>query len=340
MSNLLLPEEFIHSSGTIFDVRSPGEFNNGHIPGAINLPLFSNDERAIIGTLYKQQGQKAAISLGLQIAGPKLSDFVSQAQSHLSEKTLAKIHCWRGGMRSGAMSWLLSFAGFPTATLRGGYKSFRNWALSSFKIPYQFFILGGMTGSGKTAILRALKSIGEQTLDLEAIANHSGSSFGVIGKCGFQPTQEQFENEIAGQLSKMHVSRPIWIEDESRLIGCCSIPPALFDQMRNAPLFIIDVPMQERVERLLNEYGNADPKLLIEATSRLSKRLGGLRTKEIIEAIQRGYLQEAMEIILQYYDSAYSHTLTRRPPLFAKLEGNHISAEEWAERIRQMITPH
>lgn len=317
-------EDFLNLPGTLLDVRSPGEFAHGHLPGAINLPLFTNEERAVVGTAYKQQGQKVAISLGLKITGPKLADFVDTASALTNTtKNQAKIYCWRGGMRSGAMSWLLDFAGIQTSTLKGGYKTFRRWIHEQFERKYQFTVVGGMTGSGKTAFLDELKEQGQQVLNLEAIANHRGSSYGRLGISTPQPSTEHFENEIGMILAKMDPLRTIWIEDESRLIGTCHIPECLIQQMNDSPMVVLDIPKEKRMDRLMNEYGSHPIEGLVAATEKIGKHLGGQRKKEALQALKEGNIQKALEIILEYYDATYTYALSKRKNSFTILDTKH-----------------
>lgn len=295
-------------------MRSPSEYGHGHIPGAICIPLFSDAERASVGTLYKQQGRALAIEQGLQFVGPKMKDFVTRVKQQLiSEKaSVAKVHCWRGGMRSSSFAWLLNTAGIATATLNGGYKSFRRYVLNLLSpISHRLIVLGGFTGSGKSALLKQLKDLGEQVLDLEQLANHRGSSFGHLNMPP-QPSNEQLENEIAYLLLSYSPEKPIWIEDESRMIGRCKIPNALYDKMQNATLVFIDSPLDERLNRLHREYGKLQPEALITATKSLHKRLGGHRTQEAIALIEQGLLKEAIAITLDYYDSAYQYCLSKK----------------------------
>ncbi len=304
-------QEFLTLPGTIFDVRSPGEYHHARLPGALNLPLFNDEERAAVGTVYKLEGKSQAIELGLQLVGPKLAHFVREVKKQHQANGPVKIHCWRGGMRSSSMAWLMNTAGIPAVTLSGGYKTFRRWVLSTLEKPYKFLVLGGFTGSGKTAMLQAYKNSGKQAVDLEALAAHKGSTFGMLHH-PFQPSIEQFENELAFSLSKLDPEEPIWIEDESRMIGKCKIPDPIFHQMRSAPLFFLEVPIEERMERLSRDYGGFSPELLIEATQRLARRLGGLKTQQICELIQKGDLKAAITSALEYYDATYKYGLSRR----------------------------
>ena len=301
-------KRFLEAPGVVLDVRSPGEFTSGHIPGAINLPLFEDEERAQVGTLYKQAGKRQALLEGLSLVGPKLRDLALNAQRHAKEST-AKVHCWRGGMRSEAVSWLLRLTGLPTITLSGGYKSFRSFAQSTFNERYPLLVIGGLTGCGKTELLSHLRTFGQQTIDIEGLARHRGSSF---GSRGLQPTQEQFENDLALQLSLCDKSRPIWIEDESRMVGKCQVPGPLFSQLRAAPLFLLQKSREERIQRLVEEYGVSAAADLIAAVRKIEKRLGGEKTRLVCKHIAGGAYLEAVADMLVYYDKAYDFALARR----------------------------
>jgi tRNA 2-selenouridine synthase len=302
--------EFLSTSGVLLDTRSPGEFAAGHIPGAISFPLFDDAERAQVGTCYKQVGQEAAIELGLTFVAPKMVKFVQQAKQLAMDRQV-RLHCWRGGMRSSSMAWLLETAGLKVSRLQGGYKAFRQWVRATLATPKPIISLGGMTGTGKTQILYALAAVGEQILDLEHHANHRGSSYGALG-LPTQPSQEQFENEIAIAWNQLDPSRPIWIEAESRRIGLCRIPDELFQPMLRAPILQIERSRAERIEILLQDYGKLDRQELITATNRIAKRIGGQSAKVAIEAIQQGNLDIAIAIVLDYYDKTYLYDLQRR----------------------------
>lgn len=299
-----------HKEWTLFDVRTPAEFEQGHIPGAINLPLFSNDERAEIGTLYKQQGRTAAMLRSLELIGPKMRDMVEEAQSQMVDNR-ALIHCWRGGMRSEAVGWLLGFFGCQVATLKGGYKAFRHHALASFEVRRVVYMLGGMSGARKTEVLHKLADRGEQILDLEGIAHHKGSVFGHLGEYP-QPSQEHFENVLALRWLSLNADRPVWIEDESRRIGRLLVPHGIWDHMQHADVYLLDIPFDIRAHHLLRIYGAHSVSTLIQATDCIGKRLGGLRTRQAQEALKRGDLEQACHILLTYYDKAYQHSLAGR----------------------------
>ncbi|MVM29615.1 tRNA 2-selenouridine(34) synthase MnmH [Spirosoma sp. HMF4905] len=295
----------------VIDVRSPGEYDRAHIPGAVNIPLFDNDERALVGTKYKHAGKDAAVLLGLSLVGPKLAGFVKQSKKLNPANKEVLVHCWRGGMRSGSFAWLLDTAGLTASTLVGGYKAYRNAVLAAFAESRNLIILGGKTGSGKTDILKELARQGEQIIDLEGLVNHKGSSYGAIGQRS-QPTTEQFENLLFQALQLLDSGRRIWLEDENRSIGSCFVPMALWQQMRAAPILFIDLPKEKRINRLVAEYAGIDHELLVEATERIRKRLGGKVTKDALEALTHQDYATVADVTLNYYDKAYLHGLSQR----------------------------
>ena len=313
MANQLSVDEFLEKARTlpVIDVRSPGEYNHAHIPGAVNIPLFDNDERALVGTKYKNAGKDSAVLLGLDLVGPKLAGFVKGSKKLNPQTKEVLVHCWRGGMRSGSFAWLLQTAGLIPATLEGGYKAYRNTVLSAFAEPRNLLILGGKTGSGKTDILKELARQGEQIIDLEGLAHHKGSTYGAIGQLP-QPATEQFENLIFGEWSALNSHRRIWIEDESRNVGSCFVPMPFWQQMRAAPVAFVDVPKAIRVQRLVAEYTGIDHGLLVEATERISKRLGSQITNDALNALSHNDYATVADLTLDYYDKAYLHGLSKR----------------------------
>lgn len=294
-----------------FDTRSEGEFLQGHVPGSINLPLFNNQERALVGTAYKQKGFEQAFQLGLKYSGPKLESFVKTALKHKKEGEYCKILCWRGGMRSQSMAWLFKTAGLSTARLEGGYKAFRQWVLSLISRPYSLKVLGGFTGSGKTAVLKRLKQEGKQIIDLEALASHRGSAFGALNMPQ-QPSCEQFENLIAISLMSVDPTHDIWVEDESRMIGTCKIPDAFFNRMAKAPLYFLNCSKEIRIRNLIEEYGKQDRNQIIDSVKKLHRRLGGARTQDVIRLLHENQLFEAAGLLIEYYDKSYLYDLQKR----------------------------
>lgn len=333
MSKSVDADEFLKLSQPIFDVRSPGEFAQGHIPGAINLPLFDDAERAQVGICYKYQGREAAIELGLTIVGPKLAEFVRTVKPLVPTKAL-RLHCWRGGMRSSSMAWLLETAGFNAILLSGGYKAFRRWVRSRLSQSRALLIVGGMTGTGKTAVLHVLASQGEQILDLEKLANHRGSSYGNLDAFP-QPTTEHFENLIAMTWNQFNDRSVVWVEAESAQIGTCRIPQELFQQMETAPVCELVRSRNERIIHLVNLYGKAKPEQLIQATERIRKRLGGQQMQQAIGYIQQGKLEAAIEVILNYYDKTYHYDLQRRQSPIYTFDVTGLSMVEAAEILHK-----
>jgi tRNA 2-selenouridine synthase len=214
-------------------------------------------------------------------------------------------------MRSAAMAWALDLYGFEVRTIRGGYKSFRHWVLRQWERPYPLSVIGGMTGSGKTRVLTRLRASGEQTIDLEALAQHQGSTYGSLNRL-IQPTQEQFENNLAIQLVRLDLNRAVWIEDESQNIGKCLIPKSVWTRLRTATLFDLQVPDEERVSALAAEYGDLDKDFLIESTERIGRRLGPEQTKAAITAIREGRMADFIRQVLIYYDKTYMKGLNSR----------------------------
>lgn len=306
----------------IFDARSPSEYRHAHIPGALNLPLLDDEHRKIIGTLYKQAGREAAVLKGFDLVGPKFGDLVREAKSMveihynspsssepirgLNDQREITVYCWRGGMRSGILSWVLGLAGFKVTLLKGGYKAYRNKVLETLQSPRKLVIVGGKTGSGKTELLGALRAKGEQVIDLEALVNHKGSAFGALGQ-DEQPSVEQFENELATLWESIDPDRILWLENESRSIGKVKLNDAVYELMRKAPVIEVNVSLNRRKQRILDDYGVFSKELLAECTSRLQKRLGGLRTQQALSALEENRMNDWLDILLQYYDKTYGH---------------------------------
>ncbi|MCB0764198.1 MAG: tRNA 2-selenouridine(34) synthase MnmH [Flavobacteriales bacterium] len=305
--------DFLSVPHPVIDVRSPGEFAQGHVPGAHNVPLFTNEERAVVGTLYKQQGRDAAVLQGLRLVGPKLAAITERAVE-LAPDGRIRVHCWRGGERSGSVAWLLDKAGFAEVLpLIGGYKAFRNHVLASFAVPRKLAVVGGHTGTGKTEILSHLAALGQHTIDLESLANHKGSSFGALGEPP-QPTNEQFENAVWGALHACDPREVVWIEDESGSIGRVKIPDAFFRTMRGSPCYFLEVPKPMRASRLVEGYGGFPRMQLIQATERIAKRIGPQHCKAAVEALHNNDLYTAAMITLTYYDKTYLHGVGQRDP--------------------------
>jgi tRNA 2-selenouridine synthase len=296
----------------VADVRSPGEFNYGHIPGAVNIPLFDDRERAIVGTIYKNEGRIKAILKGVDLASAAMSARLEKGLEVAADGKLL-VHCWRGGMRSEAMAFLFSMGDIHTEVLEGGYKAYRNYILEELAGKRRYFILGGLTGSGKTELLKYLKeNAGQQAVDLEGLACHKGSAFGSIGQPP-QPTSEHFANLLHKELSANDGAQIIWLEDESKNIGTVFMPDGFFKNMREAPVVAIIMDVKTRMPRLLREYSRHSKEELVRSVMKISKRLGGDKTRESIESIESGDFTKAIEITLGYYDKTYLYGLKQRP---------------------------
>ncbi len=304
--------KFLKLSETIqiADVRSPSEFKFGHIPGAVNIPLFDDKEREAVGTKFKKEGRLPAIIEGLKHAGPLLVSKLEQGLK-ISNNGNLLVHCWRGGMRSEAMTWLFSLGDVEVKVLDGGYKSYRRYILESLSEKRKIIVLGGMTGSGKTHILRYLKSSGEQVLDLERLANHKGSAFGALGQPP-QPTTEQFANLLFNDWKKLDSEFPFWVEDESQNIGSVFMPDTFYLNMQETPSIVLVMDVRTRLPRLMEEYSTYPPESLNASVLKISKRLGGNKTRDAINAVETGDFAKAIEIVLYYYDKAYMFGLKKK----------------------------
>ncbi|MDZ4071934.1 MAG: tRNA 2-selenouridine(34) synthase MnmH [Sediminibacterium sp.] len=356
----LLIEDFITLSKQypVFDVRSEGEYQHARFPNAHSLPLFTNEERKVVGTAYKQESKQKAIKLGLEYFGPKMVKMVEEVERvvggvqltvdgnknrkketkpiEIADKVVL-VYCWRGGMRSAGVAWLLDLYGFKVYTLVGGYKSYRNWVLKQFEKEYPFKIIGGYTGSGKTEVLHALAQQGETVIDLEGLACHRGSAFGNLGQPQ-QPKQEMFENLLANALAVASANNStIWLEDESQRIGEVNIPISIFKYMRTCRVYFLDIPFEERLNYILKGYGSFDKEKLINATIRIKKRLGGLETKNAVNYLIEDDFLGAFGILLHYYDRLYTKSMSnmRENPemLFHKIAVSEVSHAEKAKCV-------
>ncbi len=327
----------------VLDVRSPSEYQHAHIPSAYSLPIFSDEQRAEIGTAYKKVSRADAIKIGFKHFGLQLNNYIETVECLLKEKDskVLLVHCWRGGMRSAAMAWALEFYGYNVVLLEGGYKAYRAHVLQSFEHPYKFNVLGGFTGSGKTEILHVLKNKGEAVIDLEGIASHKGSSFGALGM-PTQSSQEQFENNLFEELSKYFTLddndefiqlQEIWIENESQRIGLLNIPKSLFQTIISSVLYILEIPFEERLKFIQEYYGQFSTADLVAAVLRIQKKLGGLETKNAVQLLDEGKQLESFSILLSYYDRNYLRFADYENRKNIMLQASNVNAELNAELL-------
>lgn len=297
----------------VVDVRSPCEYTQGHIPGAIGLPLFSDEERASVGTLYKREGSRAAVFAGLGYIGRRLEEFARQLEACAGSGGAVALYCSRGGMRSASVAWLCGTIDVKTVVLDGGYKAFRRHVLSFFERPFPLQVLGGRTGSGKTEVLRLMAERGAQVVDLEGLAQHRGSVFGAL-EGSPQPSCEYFENMLATALAQCSPERPIWVEDESENIGRVNIPRVWHQRLRTAPVTVISVPQEQRLARVLADYGDQPPERMGRSLDYIRKRLGGSAYKKAHACLADGDLPGLADVLFAYYDRAYDRQLHLHPP--------------------------
>jgi len=326
------------SESVVFDVRTPSEFEEGHVPGAVNLPLFSDDERAHIGTLYKQKGPDHALMEGLAIVGPRMKSMAKDAAVKADGRDII-VHCWRGGKRSESVGWLLDFAGLNVKVVEGGYKAYRRYCAGTLDLfNMKLIVLGGRTGSRKTEILKALASAGEQVIDLESLANHKGSAFGWIGEEP-QPSTQQFENKLFDEVVKLDHSRRIWVENESKSIGRVYLPDRFWKRMKAAPLVHLDVPLDIRIDHLVSLYAaDNNQEELRQSFQKIRKRLGGQHLNAAIEALETQDLHKAAEVALVYYDKTYDYNLSvNEAPVIHVVEGKRKSIQETAAYLIDFV---
>jgi tRNA 2-selenouridine synthase len=298
----------------VIDVRSPGEFAEDHIPGAVNLPVLSDAERAEVGTIYVQEDRFKARRLGAALIARNVATHLETALADKPGSFRPLIYCWRGGQRSEAMAVILSQVGWRTARLAGGYRTYRRWVqtrLYETGPRYALILLDGHTGTAKTEMLARLEARGVQTLDLEGLAAHRGSLFGALpGRP--QPGQKLFESRLLAALDRLDPERPIVVEAESSKIGECMTPPVLWAAMQAAPRIRLETDREERARYLVNAYADIvqDRARLFEALDRLPLRLVGRERLAHWRALAEAGDFEALanELMEGHYDPAYDRS--------------------------------
>lgn len=313
-----------HRFDVIIDARSPAEFALDHIPGAINCPVLDDDERRIVGTLYKQQGAFEARRVGGAMVAANLAKHLRERFADRPHDWKPLVYCWRGGLRSGSMVTWLRLVGWDAQQLAGGYKPWRQHVIATIeRLAPQLTlrVVCGPTGSAKTRVLHALQALGEQVLDLEALACHKGSLLGALpGRP--QPSQKGFETGLATALESFDPARPVYIEAESRKIGRISLPTPLLERLRDSACIEIGASAEARLAYLLRDYA-----YLGDDRQALAQLLESLRERHGREVVGRwqgwargGQLAELFgELAMLHYD-----------PLYARSQAAHF--HRWSER--------
>ena len=298
----------------VIDARTPAEYAEDHIPGAISAPVLDDAERAQVGTLYKQVSSFEAKKLGAALVAKNIASEINQKFSDKPKSWRPLVYCWRGGKRSAAMAHILREIGWQAHTLEGGYKAYRRWVVEQLQIVPErisFIVVHGPTGSGKSRFLAALREAGAQALDLEALAAHRGSVLGGLpGRA--QPSQKMFESLVLKELLLMKSEKPVFVEGESKKIGQLQVPEALMRRMRESPCVLLEAALETRVDLLLEEYRHflADPRALEAQLECLAALHGRQRIGEWRELVAR--------LLLEHYDPAYRRSSTRNFPRLAQ----------------------
>lgn len=303
----LLIHEFLLKKGQIVDLRTPAEFKRAHIPKAINIPIFSDEERKEVGKVFKLQGPFKAMQLGLKYVGPKLSDIVTRLKEN--KKFPIQVYCSRGGMRSQAMVWLLNFCQLDTHFLISGYKSYRRWTLDLFSKNYTFYLLQPFLGSSMSAHLKKLKENQEQVLDFEDLANFSSELLPRPTK--EQPTTEHFENLIADQLCHFDFQKPIWLQKVGKSVGDCKIPHGILKHLKVSPLYLFNVEKEKRIQNIADTLEKLESDKILSMISLFKKKLGTFKFKSLTQALEEKKYLLIADMLVMHFDKISSFHLKK-----------------------------
>lgn len=324
-------------SHCLIDARTPLEFAEDHLPGAINVPLLTNEERVEIGIIHKQQGPHPARIRGMELTAHRFPAMMQTIAAAAGDRPIL-VYCWRGGLRSRTIATIMELTGFPAVQLVGGYKAFRQHVTAcfeEFRPAAPLVVLHGMTGIGKTTLLALLQERGEAVVDLEGLARHRGSAFGSLGLSQDELTQKRFDTLVWDAFRQLPTGRPVYIEGESRRIGRMTLPGNLYDVMQASCKVWCTAAIETRVRRLTEEYGLRIYEAgLREALLRIRKRLGGDKYAEIAGYLDRWEMEPFMtELIVSYYDKLYYKVRDWREDLTISLEDFNAAADELVSRI-------
>ncbi|MBJ6749598.1 tRNA 2-selenouridine(34) synthase MnmH [Geomonas anaerohicana] len=331
--------EELLDSHLLVDVRSPLEYQEDHIPGAINVPLLDNEERVEIGILHKESGPYAARRRGLEMTAHRFPEMVRQIADAACGRPIL-VYCWRGGLRSKTVTSILDLAGLKAVQLIGGYKSYRHVVGDYFTpfIPKEpLIVLHGMTGIGKTTLLQRLEARGNSVLDLEGLACHRGSAFGQLG-LNQDLTQKRFETLLWDAIRKAPAGKPLILEGESERIGRVSLPGDFYQKMAQGIRVWCHASLETRVARLIEEYGLPEYKEEMGvALQRIRKKLGGKRCDELAENLERWEMDEFMKgLVCDYYDKVYYKNRTWEADFDLDMEDFDRAAEELEQRLASL----
>lgn len=332
------------SFDAVIDARSPGEYAEDRLPGAINWPSLNDAERALVGTEYKQVSPFAARKRGAALVARNIAAHIEREAMDKPKDWTPLVYCWRGGQRSGSLATVLSAIGFRVHLLEGGYREYRRAVIAALEeLPQrlEYRVVCGVTGSGKSRLLQRLAALGLQVLDLEALANHRGSVLGLVPGSP-QPGQKQFESRVWDALRRFDPARPVIVESESKKVGDLRVPERLIERMRGSPCIELALPLEARVQLLMDEYD-----FFVRDTETFCQRLDALRVLRGHETVngwqaaaRAGRTREVVrELLVAHYDPIYRQSMQRnfaalaRPLAVVEWDGGEASLQAAAQRV-------